>query len=121
MGTVNRLFTPSLAVQIQALEPCTVSCGHVGGPDSRIWTALESAQKGSVAYQVAKLEMSTFCAPELSPGGMSQNHMDDFLKTLPTRSLTGSARHMRSLHDVTPRAQQPQVAQGHNLGCLNAW
>jgi len=45
-----------------------------------VWTGPESAQKGSVAYQVLKVEMSIFSALELSPGGVSQNHMTDFLK-----------------------------------------
>ena len=41
-----------------------------------VWIAPESAQKGSVAYQVLKVEMSNFyTALELVPGGVSQNHM----------------------------------------------
>ena len=55
-----------------------------------VWTGPESAQKGSVAYQVLKVEMSIFSALELSPGGVSQNHMTDFLKTVPTRNLTSN-------------------------------
>ena len=47
-----------------------------------IGTGPESAQNGSVAYQVAKVEMSNFSAVELSPGGVSQNHRVEFLKTL---------------------------------------
>ena len=40
-----------------------------------VWTGPESAQKGSVAYQVLKVEMSNFTALALSPGGVSQNHI----------------------------------------------
>ena len=47
-----------------------------------IGTGPGSAQNGSVAYQVAKDEMSNFSAVELSPGGMSQNHRVEFLKNV---------------------------------------
>ena len=53
-----------------------------------VWTGPESAQKGTVAYQVLEVEMSIFSALELSPGGVSQNHMTDFLNMVPTRNLT---------------------------------
>ena len=65
-----------------------------------VWTGPESAQKGTVAYQVLKVEKSIFSALELSPGGVSQNHMTDFLKTEPTRNLRGGTRHMSSGHEV---------------------
>ena len=84
-----------------------------------VWTAPESAQKGTVAYQVLKVEMSIFSALELVlPGGVSQNHMTDFLKTVPTRNLTSNTRHMSSMHEAIPRgrAQQPQLTQANNLG-----
>ena len=45
-----------------------------------VWTGPESVQKGTVAYQVLKVEMSIFSALALSPGGVSHNHMTDFLK-----------------------------------------
>ena len=48
-----------------------------------VWTGPESAQKGTVAYQVLKVEKSNSSALGLSPGGVSQNHMTDFLKTVP--------------------------------------
>ena len=65
-----------------------------------IGTGPESAQKGSVAYQVAKVEMSNFSAVELSPGGVSQNHRVEFLKTLSTWNLRGDPRPMSSRHEV---------------------
>ena len=45
-----------------------------------VWTGPESAQKGSVAYQVLKVKKSIFSALALSPGSVSHNHMTDFLK-----------------------------------------
>ena len=62
-------------------------------------TGIKSTQNRSVAYRVVKLEMSKFSALERSPGGMSQNHRDDFLKTVPTRNLTGSTRHTTTVHE----------------------
>ena len=65
-----------------------------------IGTGPGSAQNGSVAYQVAKVEMSNFSALGLPPGAKSQNHRVEFLKTLSTRNLTGYTREKRSMHEV---------------------
>ena len=82
-------------------------------------TGIKSTQNRSVAYRVVKLEMSKFSALERSPGAKSQNHRDDFLKTVPTRNLTGNTRHMSSGHEVrryTPSATASTCTQPHNLG-----
>ena len=100
--------------------PSTLFCAPLGAPIRPFVRSLEaishwfsirtgpgSAENGSVAYQVAKVEMSNFSAVELSPGGVSQNHTTDFLKTVPTRNLRGGTRHMSSGHEVrrhTPSA-----------------
>ena len=73
----------------------------------------ESAQNGSVAYQVLKVEKSISSALALSPGGVSQNHMTDFLKTVPTRNLRGGTRHMSSGHEV--RRYTPTERNSLNL------
>ena len=45
-----------------------------------IGAGIESTQNRSVAYQVLKVELSNSSALERSPGGVSQNHMTNFLK-----------------------------------------
>ena len=70
-------------------------------------TAPEKVHNGSVAYRVAKLEMSKFSSLELPPGAKSQNHMDAFLKTWPTRDLTAGTRRLSAVHE---RVRHPPSA-----------
>ena len=67
-----------------------------------IVTALENTHSRSVMYQVVKLELSNFGALVLSPATSSQNHMTDFLKTVPLRNLTGSTRRLSAVHEGRP-------------------
>ena len=64
-----------------------------------IVAALENTHSRSVMYQVVKLELSNFGALVLSPAASSQNHMTDFLKTVPTRNLTSSTRRLSAVHE----------------------
>ena len=93
--------------------PITLFCAPRGGPfrpRTRSLVTLshwfpmgigtESTQNRSVAYRAVEIELSNSSALERSPGGMSQNHMTDFLKTVPTRNLTGFTRKKRSMHEV---------------------
>ena len=67
-----------------------------------IVTGLENTDSSSVMYQVVKLELSNFGALVLSPAASSQYHMTDFLKTVPTRNLTGSTRRLSAVHEGRP-------------------
>ena len=91
-----------------------------------IVAALENTHSRSVMYQVVKLELSNFGALVLSPAASSQNHKDDFLKTVPTRNLTGSTRRLSAVHErerYTPSATASTYAsrqfKGPNLLLLN--
>ena len=70
-------------------------------------TAPEKVHNGSVAYRVVKLEMSKFSALELPPGGVNEEHRDDFLKTWPTRDLTAGTRRLSAVHE---RVRHPPSA-----------
>ena len=113
------LFTPHLAVHfIQALLRSLAAMSD----RIPVRTAPEKVHNGSVAYRVVKLEMSKFSALELPPGGVNEEHRDDFLKTWPTRDLTAGTRRLSAVHErerYTPSATASTYASQQSLAHLH--
>ena len=79
-------------------------------PAPAAWRSLRRVQSR------IKCSKSIFSALALSPGGVSQNHMTDFLKTVPTRNLFENGADAKSYRQHSGRTGLK--LHKPNLGCL---